>query len=612
MTVVMPISAAADALVVEALDVTSAETGALLVHDVTFRLAVGEVLGIVGESGSGKTTTGLACLGHAKPGTKISAGDVTLGDQSLLQLDASLLRKLRRTDLSYVPQAGGFSLNPALTLRSQLMPLLDDDHRRDVKTRRILDMFGRVALPSDEAFLKRYPHQLSGGQQQRVVIAAALLCRPSVVVLDEPTTGLDVNTQGQIVALLSELCKSDDIAAIFITHDLSAVAELCDRIAVMYAGKIVELGPSRSMLQQPSHPYTRGLLQSVPDIAGGRALIGMAGRPPLPGATAQGCSFAPRCSQVQARCREETPPQQSLGDRVVGCFFPILEGQAGAQMPTEPPNRKEESVPSSRPSPLLEVSVLKAFHGQAEILRDIDIGFEAGSCTGIVGESGSGKTTLSRVIAGIHRNYDGTVRLDGSSLAPSARHRTEEEKQKVQYIFQNPYDALNPRRKVWQALVQPIRDSIADNREGRKRALELLDLVGLGPQLVDRFPVQLSGGELQRVAIARALATEPSILICDEVTSALDVSVQASIVGLLKNLQKQRDLTIIFVTHNIALVRYLADTIAVLKDGVILEHSGTERIFEDAEAAYTRSLIRAVPDLWRSLGAWDLEDSRGK
>ena len=594
------------ALVVEGLAVKSVDNGALLAQDVSISLAAGQILGLVGESGSGKTTTGLACLGHTKPGTRISAGKVMLEGRNLLEVGQKELHTLRRTRLSYVPQAGGFSLNPALRLRTQLIALFESGTPRASRKKRILDMLGRVALPASESFLRRYPHQLSGGQQQRVVIAAAILCRPSVLVLDEPTTGLDVTTQAQIVSLVSELCREDGVAAIFITHDLSLVSEICDRIAVMYAGRLVETGPIREVLQRPAHPYTRRLLQSVPDIAGGHPLVGLPGRPPVPGRSGPGCSFAPRCSAVQARCHEASPPKLRVNSQIVECFFPVQDVQhrpASVAAGEDPPQVGAETPQT--PTAIVDLTVTKAFYGRNDVLRDIHLAFPEGSCTGIVGESGSGKTTLSRIIAGLHHEYDGQVLLETTKLEAKVSRRTELEKYQLQYIFQNPYDALNPRRKIWESLIQPIRHLMGGDRAAKERATVLLDSVGLGPQLADRYPVELSGGQLQRVAIARALATEPTMLICDEVTSALDVSVQASIVGLLKDLQRARGLTIIFVTHNVSLVRYVADTMVVLKDGAVLEHASTTRVMDDPKDPYTQSLIAAVPDLWRKIDDWE-------
>ena len=595
-----------EVLVVEGLHVAGTETGALLAEDVSFTLDRGQVLGLVGESGSGKTTTGLACLGHTKAGTSITAGRVVLGGRDLLELDESSLRALRRTQLAYVPQAGGFSLNPALRLRSQLMALFEKSTPRAARRKHILHLLERVALPADEAFLRRYPHQLSGGQQQRVVIAAALLCEPSVIVLDEPTTGLDVTTQAQIVELVSGLCRGEQLSAIFITHDLSLVSEVCDQVAVMYAGRLVEVGPVRQVLQRPSHPYTRRLLQSVPDIAGGHPLVGLPGRPPLPGRSVQGCSFASRCSAVQARCHEAKPPKRRVNNQVVECFFPIdADHQRPGSAQSSTVEARQVDAPAT-PSPLVDLTITKAFYGRTEVLRDVHLEFSRGSCTAIVGESGSGKTTLSRVMAGLHHAYDGHVVLEGSVLDPRVSRRTELQKHHLQYIFQNPYDALNPRRKVWAALMQPVRDAFRGDREAREQATVLLDAVGLGPELADRYPIELSGGQLQRVAIARALATEPTMLICDEVTSALDVSVQAAIVGLLQKLQRERDLTIIFVTHNVSLVRYVADSVVVLKSGEVLEHGPAAQVLDYPQAPYTQSLINAVPDLWRQIDDWEL------
>jgi peptide/nickel transport system ATP-binding protein len=591
-------------LVISGLTVVAVRSGAVLVEDLDLLVAAGELVGLVGESGSGKTTVGLSCLGFTRPGTAIASGTVHLGGTDVLSCGEAELRALRRKYATYVPQSSGFALNPARTIGSQLRERLPTTGESS-STSRILSLLSEVALPSERAFLQRYPHELSGGQQQRVVIAASFAAEPTVVILDEPTTGLDVSTQSQILTLLRQLCEGHRTAAILISHDLGVVADSCARVAVMYSGRLVETGGTSDLLGSPQHPYTRQLVMAVPDIHGRRTVVGIPGQAPSPTERPGGCHFAPRCEYVRSRCITEVPALEMAGlERQIRCFYPVTTRLAvtAPGVTTGPASTQKGTS--------LEVSHLTASYGRRVVVHDVNLRVEEGTCTGLVGESGSGKTSVCRAIAGLNANYTGQIFLGGRALATRSEARSPAERKAIQYIFQNPYDALNPRRSIEASIRQPLtqfRDSLGP---GRLSPNQLVELVALGGWALTRHPGQLSGGELQRVAIARALASAPSVLICDEITSSLDVSVQASIVSLLLQLRREMNLTLIFVTHNVAIVRNVAQFVAVLKDGELVEYGPTDQVFESPSHPYTRDLLRDAPDLWDTREEWYRAENR--
>jgi peptide/nickel transport system ATP-binding protein len=511
------------------------------------------------------------------------------------------LRQDRGAVVSYIPQDPGTALNPALRIGTQLAEVLEShggmsESERDARIREALS---EVALPSDDTFLRRYPHQLSGGQQQRVAIAMAFAGRPHVIVCDEPTTGLDVTTQARVLETVRDLCRSHQVAALYVSHDLAVVAELADRVAVMYAGRIVEAGTRDQLFSSPRHPYTQRLLRAVPDLAGKRAVVGIPGRAPLPGHRPQGCFFEPRCPLAVDRCREAFPPVGQLEPgHTVRCYRAadtagVLGASGAAGM----------SEPAKAGSAVLTVSGMNAHHGSVATLFDIELEVRGNECLALVGESGSGKTTLARCIAGLHRDYTGEVRLGDTLLPPSARRRSREARRQIQYVFQNPYASLNPRRTVGQTIARQLQLFFPGaRREVGRRVIECLDRVALSSEAINRFPDQLSGGERQRVAIARALAAEPAVLVCDEVTSALDVSVQAAIIDLLRDLRREVGLSILFITHNLALIRTIADRVSVMTGGRIVESGTVDGVFESPSADYTRQLLANTPSIETALG----------
>ena len=449
-----------------------------------------------------------------------------------------------------------------------------------------------MGLPSDDEFLSRYAHQLSGGQVQRVALAMAFLPKPKVLVLDEPTTGLDVTTQAMVLETMAELCKTHGVSALYVTHDLAVVANIADRVAVMYAGQIVELGPRDAMFRNPAHPYTRALLDSIPHLSQARALTGIPGRTPAPGARPGGCRFHDRCSFVVDACKQSVPPLRPIApDHDVRCIRAEEIGTwdiSRGTVPDADPDRAREII--------LSVEGLSVFYGRKQVVYDVSFDLAKAEVVALVGESGSGKTTISRSVGGLHKDWTGTITFDGDELAKSARQRDATNRKRLQYIFQNPYLSLNPRLTIEQIVKRPMElFGIAKGKEATDRVVDLLDQVALGPRMLKYQASRLSGGERQRVAIARALAAEPDVLICDEITSALDVSVQGSIVALLEGLRQQRGISMLFVTHNLALVRSIAARVEILQAGRVVEAGSVVTVMETPREEYTRNLLSKSP-----------------
>jgi peptide/nickel transport system ATP-binding protein len=589
---------AVSAVAVQDLQVVIDSTGTPVISEVSFEIARGEIFGVVGESGSGKTTVGLALLGHARRGLRIAGGTVQLGDRDILALDEEQLRRLRGSLVSYVPQDPASSLNPALRIGTQLREVIEAHGNQpdSAVSERVAETMREVALPDDRAFLKRYPHELSGGQQQRVGLAMAFANRPRLIVLDEPTTGLDVTTQAHVLSTVRELATLHDVAALYVSHDLAVVATLAERVAVMYAGRVVEIGGAEELFRSAGHPYTRRLVGAIPRLTGGRSLVGIPGHAVSPGRRPPGCSFAPRCTLRIDQCEQAMPPLLPVGPghavRCIRAELVLSEAQSRVGDPIDMPGADEAEQPA------LRLEDVAASYGKNEVLHSVSLSLASHECLALVGESGSGKTTIARAVAGLHRNWTGTIALGGAELQRAARQRSKETRRRVAYIFQNPYGSLNPRQTIGQIVGQPLRVfGIASGREADQRIAEMLERVSLTAAYAGRYPDQLSGGERQRVAIARALVCDPSVLICDEVTSALDVSVQAAIVELLGSLQRDLGLSMLFITHNLPLVRSIAQRVAVLSQGNIVELGDTGQVLTDPQQPYTRQLLADTPSL---------------
>ena len=451
-----------------------------------------------------------------------------------------------------------------------------------------------VGLPNDDEFLRRYPHQLSGGQVQRVALAMAFLPRPKVLVLDEPTTGLDVTTQGMVLETMGELCRAHQVAALYVTHDLAVIANIADRVAVMYAGRVIELGPRDEIFHSPSHPYTRALLDAIPHLKQARALSGIPGRTPGPGNRPEGCRFHDRCGYVQDRCKQTDPPAVEVGpDHTARCLRVDEIGSWDINL-----GRVPDTDPEKARDVILTVQGLDVFYGRKQVVHDVTFDVARSECVALVGESGSGKTTISRCVGGLHRNWTGSIAYDDRELAKGSRTRSVEDRKRVQYIFQNPYLSLNPRLSIEQIVRRPMElFGIAKGKAATDRVVELLEQVALGPTVLKLQTSRLSGGERQRVAIARALAAEPDLLVCDEITSALDVSVQGSIVTLLEDLRKSRGISMLFVTHNLALVRSIAARVQILSEGRLVESGSIVEVMDSPQQDYTKRLLANSPSI---------------
>jgi len=585
-------------LVVEDLQVCLAGTRTDVVSEVDFEVAPGEVLGLVGESGSGKTTVALALLGYARRGLHITGGRIFLDGRDILGIDEHELPALRGGKVAYVPQEPAAALNPVRRVGNQIAEVLRVHEGRADKDSdvagRVREVLAAVDLPTDRAFLRRFPHQLSGGQQQRIVIAMAFACRPGVIVFDEPTTGLDVTTQRHFLELIADLCATSGVAAVYVSHDLAVVGQVAKAVAVMYAGRIVELGPTATVFATPEHPYTRLLMRAVPSLDKAEVMEGIEGLPPRPVSRPAGCSFAARCPDAGPECLLSPPAKADISEsHWVRCVRVRRDAQdlSGRQaiQPT--------SVSQTRPA-VLEVEGLRASFGTNEVLHGVGFTLPEDTCVAVVGESGSGKTTLARCIIGMHTNWLGSIRYEGNELSNGARQRGKDVLKRIQYVFQDPYTALNPRKTVGQLVAQPIAHFYGLPRaEADARVVKVLEDVSLSADFLNRYPDQLSGGERQRAAIARALAAEPDLLVCDEVSSAPDVSVQATIVEMLRHLQAEHRLAMLFITHNLALVRGIAQSVIVLSQGRIVEQGPVEEVFERPRDPYTIRLMSDAPRL---------------
>lgn len=575
------------------------KSGVPIIDDISFDVRPGHVLGLVGESGSGKSTAGVALLGLARRGLAIAAGSVVVDGVNLLAMSKKKLRNARGHLVAYVPQDPASALNPALRVRRQLLEVLTVHpgvlHEGESPDDRVRTTLESVGLPDVERILHSYPHQLSGGQQQRIGIAMAVLSRPRLIILDEPTTGLDVTTQKRVLAAIKRLTAELAVSSVYVSHDLAVVGQVAENTAVMYAGRLVEYGPTSTLFAAAAHHYTAGLLRAAPSARRSEVLIGISGRPPRPGSWPAGCSFADRCSESTAACRESLPDLGCVDgeDRahLVRCIHPIRAASDSLAKPAVPP------VPG-RQGRALQVRSLTAHYGHVEVLRDISFRVEPGRCLAIVGESGSGKTTLARCLVSLHTSWDGQLQYGDTDLPRQPKARSRQDRQKIQYVFQNPYASLNPRMTVGENLEEPLRYFTDMGAAARRKAVaDILGPVGLSPDFAGRMPDQLSGGERQRVAVGRALIVDPDLLVCDEVTSALDVSVQALLVEQLRQLQRDRGLSMVFITHNLAVVRSIAQDVIVLAHGRIVEAGPVDEVLDNPQDDYTWRLLTDLPHI---------------
>jgi peptide/nickel transport system ATP-binding protein len=561
------------------------------VDGVSFEIAAGETFALVGESGCGKSMTALALMRLLPPGAAIRSGAIDFAGDDLLSLSEARMRERRGHGMAMIFQEPGTSLNPVLTVGRQIGEVLAGRGEGSV-----VELLEAVGIPDAARRAGEYPFQLSGGMKQRAMIAMALAGEPRLLIADEPTTALDVTIQAQVLDLLKDLQVRRSMAMLLISHDLGVVSRMADRVGVMYAGQLVEVGPRASFFARPSHPYSRRLFAALPD-AGQRGcrLATIPGSVPPLDTEFRACRFVERCGEAMPVCRESPPPWRDLGGgHRLRCH---LASGAAEQAPPEP---YSEGVGTAG-APLLEVldlkvhfpirrGVLQRTVGWVKAVDGLSLSVPAGRTLALVGESGCGKTTAGKAILQLITPTGGQVRLGGSALAGLAADR-------MQMVFQDPFGSLNPRLRVGEIIAEGMRAlGVAGD------VLELLDQVGLSADMAKRYPHEFSGGQRQRIAIARSLAVSPRLLICDEPTSALDVSVQAQILNLLKELQERHGLAYLFITHNIAVVDYLAHEVAVMYLGRIVERGHVEDVLSGPKHPYTRALLAAVPRIDGSAG----------
>lgn len=598
-----------------------------ILRNIDLEVGEGETIGLVGESGCGKSTLALAMMGYLKSGLSVLEGESLFRGRNVFEMDERALQDIRGGDLALIPQNAGQSLTPTSRIGRQIdeSVKLHTKLAKEQRRERVIELLLQVRLPQPEVLLERYPHELSGGQQQRVAIAMALAGEPDVLLLDEPTTGLDVTTQAHILELLRDLAAETGTAMVYVSHDLGAIARVSDRMAVMYAGELVLEGPARQVLKQPAHPYARGLLLSIPRVKEAVMPASMPGRPPPPGGAGQGCAFADRCPMAEQRCRDERPALEPTAvQELVRCHFHERIERLPPPEPPKRPNRsgldeadcilRLDNVAISYAKPGFLDQILGRQPDATPTVDKIDLAIRRGETVGLVGESGSGKSTILRAIAGLWPPQSGTITYEETeSLNTSVDERAKALLRRVQLIFQNPDASLNPRHTVAEILAQPLKLYFGlGGDELRERSVASLERVRLRADYLERLPSQLSGGEKQRVAVARAFAAEPELVLCDEVTSALDVSVQAAVLDLLTQLQADQRTTYVLVSHDLAVVRALADRVAVLYQGRLCETGPAENVYRLPSHPYTEVLLGAVlepdPDAKPALAAEDAVD----
>jgi oligopeptide/dipeptide ABC transporter ATP-binding protein len=571
-----------------------------VVQDVSFDVEPGEIVGIVGESGCGKSVTAMAVLGLLRGNLEVTDGQILFDGTDLVDLPSDRRRALRGSHIAFVSQEPIASLDPAFSVGRQLREVVRRHHRlgrRDAHAR-VLELLRQVQLPDPDAVARMYPHQLSGGMAQRIGIAAALAGEPELLIADEPTTALDVTVQAEILQLLEHLRTTAGMAIMLVTHDFGVLAETCDRAVVMYAGQVVEVAPVADLLDDPAMPYSQALLRSNPALAAtGAQLPAIGGTVPAPGDWPTGCHFQSRCPLATDACRVgETPLQVLSTGRSARCVrlgtrMPALDAPVVAHQPTTPSEQ-----------PLLRVEDLRVTYTNGRATRTavdgVSFDLRPGTTLGLVGGSGAGKSTIGGAVLGLVPATSGRIVFDGRDITHVSPRERRSLTREIQVIFQDPFHSLNPARTVRQTLEEPLRLNLGlSQQETRRRVDQLLDQVGLTSSSADRYPTQFSGGQRQRIAIARALAVEPRLVVCDEAVSALDLSVQAQVLNLLKQLQADLGLTYLFVSHDLEVVRHMADDIAVLQDGALRELGPAARVYADPQHAYTRQLLDAAPSL---------------
>lgn len=577
----------------------------------------GETLGIVGESGSGKTMTALSLMGLLPQGGKVSSGSIILDGQDLTKMPLHLKRKMRGTKVGMIFQDPLTSLNPTMKIGLQVCEPLrvhEKLSKREALARAV-EILKRVGMPRPEVVINNYPHQLSGGMRQRVMIAMALVCKPRILIADEPTTALDVTTQMQILDLIDELRDEYKMGVILITHDLGVVAGHTDRVAVMYAGRIVETAPTKTLFTEPKHRYTSSLMAALPEraLAAGTKLFSIPGAPPSLTNLPKGCRFAARCLWATDECRAGYPDLSGDDNHTFSCFHPVQEGDESpavlqAMMDSGKAEDAVDATGQISHEILLDVKeasreyesagsgFFKRDKGVVSAVDRVSITVKKGETYGLVGESGCGKSTVGRLIAGLEPPSGGAIELDGRDLATLKGRDAVRIHRDVQMMFQDSYAAMDPRMRIDQILAEPMSIQKTGNaRQIAERIMEILEQVGLTEEVLDRYPHEFSGGQLQRLGFARSLTLAPDLIVADEPVSALDVSVQAQVLNLMKDLQQELGLSYLFISHDLAVVQYMADRIGVMYLGRIVEEGPAHEVVKNPKHPYTKALIDSIP-----------------
>lgn len=591
-------------------------------QNLNFQIQTGEIFGLVGESGSGKSTAAWVIMRYLADNGQVVGGEVLFKGIDLFTLKAAELRKYRGKKIAMVYQDPMTSLNPAMTVGRQIQEVIDL-HQGGTKEQtwtQAVSMLEKVHISDPAASAQKYPHELSGGQKQRVVIAMALSCNPDLLILDEPTTGLDVTTEATILDLINELRAKFDSAILFISHNLGVIAKISDRIGVLYAGRMLETGPVQSIFLHPLHPYTEGLLNCIPKIQARsfkKRLEPIKGNFPNLLDLPQGCIFHPRCLYRVSSCSEQIPELMPSGiGRNSAClrWKDLQDGSIGKKQRStnlQTAAQQDPAVPyRNHADVILELDSVKKYFGGISIFEKlagkkpefihavdgVDMQIKAGQVYGMVGESGCGKTTLGRSIIKLHRITAGTIRYKGLDVWRLDRPKTRQFHQQAQMIFQNPDSSLNPKKTVGQILARPL--ELYHHLDGGSldRSTEaLLEMVRLSSNYKNRYPLQISGGEKQRVGIARAFAAEPHLVVCDEPVSAVDVSVQASILNLILDLQKQFSVALLFISHDLSVVQHISHHVGIMYLGELVEVGDVDQVFSPPYHPYTEALLSAVP-----------------